>query len=131
MLEINKPFPMVSAVGIIKITIMKNILNKIFLNLGEDLEDFEDFNELSEVTWCVDKVGDGDIEYQRKPIWHDLRKNPKDLPKDSEMVVVCMEFDNETTDSEIGYYYINNWVCNSVLRRKRVIAWMDIPKFKD
>ena len=109
---------------------MKNIPNKIFLNLGDDLEDFDDFNELGEVTWCVDKVGDGDIEYQRKPIWHDLRKNPKDLPKDSEMVVVCMEFDNETTDSEIGYYYINNWVCNSVRRRKRVIAWMDIPKFK-
>ena len=109
---------------------MNNIPNEIFLNLGEDLEDFDDFNELGEVTWCVDKVGDGDIEYQRKPIWHDLRVNPKDLPKDSKIVVVCIEFDNETTDSEIGYYYINNWVCNSVRRRKRVLAWMEIPKFK-
>ena len=40
---------------------MKNIPNTIFLNLGEDLEDFEDFNELGEVTWCADKIGDGDI----------------------------------------------------------------------
>ncbi len=59
---------------------MKNIPNTIFLNLGEDLEDFEDFNELGEVTWCADKIGDGDIEYQRKPIWHHLMKNPYDLP---------------------------------------------------
>ena len=109
---------------------MKHIPNKIYLNIGCDPKEVKDFSELSEVTWCADKINDSDIEYQRKPIWHDLRKNPKDLPKDSEMVVVCMEFDNETTDSEIGYYYINNWVCNSVRRRKRVIAWMDIPKFK-
>ena len=67
---------------------MKNIPNTIFLNLGEDLEYFEDFNELGAVTWCVDKVGDGDIEYQRKPIWHDLKKNPNELPKESERVIV-------------------------------------------
>ena len=52
---------------------MKNIPNTIFLNLGEDLEDFEDFNELGEVTWCTYKVGDGDIDYQRKPIQHGLK----------------------------------------------------------
>ena len=109
---------------------MKHIPNKIFLNIGYEPEKGDDFNELGEVTWCVDKVGDGDIEYQRKPIWHDLRVNPKDLPKDSKIVVVCIEFDNETTDYEIGYYYINNWVCNSVRRMKRVLAWMEIPKFK-
>ena len=116
--------------NILNNNIMKNIPNIIFLNLGEDLEDFEDFNELGAVTWCADKIGDGDIEYQRKPIWHDLKKEPNDLPKESERVIVCVEFENGTTDSEIGYYYINNWVCNSVRRRKRVLAWMDVPKFK-
>ena len=62
---------------------MKHIPNKIFLNLGFKPEKGDDFNDLQEVTWCVDKVDDKDIEYQRKPIWHDLRKNPKDLQAES------------------------------------------------
>ena len=122
---------------------MKNIPNEIFLNLGENLEDFDDFNELGEVTWCVDKVGDGDIEYKRKPIWHDLKKNPKDLPKNYELVIVKAEYDKENycygigngyTMARYGFnqeeqksewtFYINNYF-------KEVLAWMDIPKFKD
>lgn len=59
---------------------MKHIPNKIYLNIGCDPKEVEDFNDLSEVTWCADKVGDGDIEYTIKPIWHDLRRNPDDLP---------------------------------------------------
>lgn len=109
---------------------LKNVPNNIFLNIGYEPEKGDDFNDLGEVTWCADKVNDNDIEYQRKPIWHDLKKKPNDLPKESEIVIVCVEFENGTTDSKIGYYYINNWVCNSVRRRKRVLAWMDIPKFK-
>ena len=60
---------------------MKHIPNKIYLNIGCDPKEVKDFNELSEVTWCADKINDSDIEYQRKPIWHDLRENPNDLPK--------------------------------------------------
>ena len=74
---------------------MKNIPNTIFLNLGEDLEDFEDFNELGEVTWCADKVGDGDIEYQRKPIWHYLKKNPNDLPKTENYILIVVKIKKE------------------------------------
>lgn len=46
---------------------MKNIPNKIYLNLGlqEDSADI-DFNELSEITWSQDKVDADDIEYVRK-----------------------------------------------------------------
>lgn len=46
---------------------MKNIPNKIYLNLGlqEDSTDI-DFNELSEITWSQDKVDADDIEYVRK-----------------------------------------------------------------
>ena len=51
---------------------MRNIPNKIYLNMGCDPKEVKDFSELSEVTWCVDKINDNDIEYQRKPIWHDL-----------------------------------------------------------
>lgn len=46
---------------------MKNIPNKIYLNLGlqEGSADI-DFDELSEVTWSKDKVDADDIEYVRK-----------------------------------------------------------------
>ena len=46
---------------------MKNIPNKIYLNLGlqEDSTDI-DFNELSEIIWSKDMVDADDIEYVRK-----------------------------------------------------------------
>ena len=109
---------------------MKNIPEEIHLVIGDDGEEYGDFNELGEVTWCADSIYDSDLIYQRKPIWHDLRKNPKDLPKDSEYVIACVEFYNGETASEIGCCYLNRWVLNSILSRKNVIAWMDIPKFK-
>lgn len=103
---------------------MKNIPNKIYLNLGEDLEDFEDFNELGEVTWCADKIGDGDIEYTRKPIWHDLRKNPNDLPNNDRMVLII-------TDGHVitSKYQIPTWIHEGKYVIN-VIAWMEIPEFK-
>ena len=110
---------------------MKNIPNKIYLNIGYDPEKGDDFNDLGEVTWCVDKVNDNDIEYQRKPIWHDLRKNPKDLPKLEDIIIVCKEFMGTEIIYEIECYYPRNWTREaSEQKRKRVLAWMEIPKFK-
>lgn len=119
---------------------MKNIPNTIFLNLGEDLEDFEDFNELGEVTWCADKVGDGDIEYQRKPIWHDLRKNPDDMPKDNkEVLVKYISYLGNNECNDVASYVFNQeeqcyeWrfrilmILGSCLK---ILAWMEIPEFK-
>ena len=40
---------------------MKNIPEKIYLQLGEDIG--EDFKEHHEVSWCVDKIYDTDLEY--------------------------------------------------------------------
>ena len=46
---------------------MKNIPKRIFLNLGEIKGlGIKDFNDL-EVTWCVDRIYDSDIEYVRVP----------------------------------------------------------------
>ena len=109
---------------------MKNIPNKIFLNLGEDLEDFEDFNELGEVTWCADKVNDNDIEYQRKPIWHDLRKNPDDLPKTNKDVLVMIRRAKYQEITVKACYDLSRWIYQN-WSNDVVLAWMDIPKFKD
>lgn len=40
----------------------KNTPNRIYLNVGEDI-DGADFNELAGVSWCTDKINPDDIEY--------------------------------------------------------------------
>ena len=103
---------------------MKHIPNKIYLNVGCDAREVKDFNELSEVTWCVDKINDSDIEYQRKPIWHDLRKNPNDLPDNDRLVLIITDGHVITSKYQIPtWIYEGKYVIN-------VLAWMDIPKFK-
>lgn len=49
---------------------MKNIPEKIYIQVGEDVEQDEDFKELDAeaVTWCADKVFHNDIEYIRKDL---------------------------------------------------------------
>ena len=47
---------------------MKNVPDRIFLNLGTDVEPDDDFSELAEndgVTWCAKLVWDTDVEYIR------------------------------------------------------------------
>jgi hypothetical protein len=45
---------------------MKNIPQKIYLQVDPENEHPEDFNKLHEVTWCEDKINDTDIEYHLK-----------------------------------------------------------------
>ncbi len=47
---------------------MKNVPDRIYLNLGTDVEPDDDFSELAEndgVSWCATRVWDTDIEYIR------------------------------------------------------------------
>jgi hypothetical protein len=48
-------------------TIITNVPNKIYLNLGEmcGLDGCIDFNDLTGVTWCGEMIDDTDIEYIR------------------------------------------------------------------
>lgn len=107
---------------------MKHIPNKIYLNIGCDPKEVKDFNELSEVTWCADKINDSDIEYYRKPIWHDLRENPDDLPNNNSIVIV-MVTDDCTKNITKARYTRFAWIVDDLCRNK-VIEWMDIPPFK-
>lgn len=48
---------------------MKNIPQKIYLQIGEDVsikENDSDFNDLAGVSWCADKINKTDIEYVLK-----------------------------------------------------------------
>lgn len=42
---------------------MKNIPNKIYLQINPEREDITDFKELREVTWCKDRINENDLEY--------------------------------------------------------------------
>lgn len=135
---------------------MKNIPEEIHLVIGDDGLEYDDFNELGEVTWCADSIYDSDLIYQRKPIWHDLRKNPKDLPckypeytrqikseyynplENSTLLVDKFIVDNvaviyEGEEKKIHfdgmiYNRYNNfgWEWYSKKQKKTVIAWMYI-----
>lgn len=76
--------------------------------------------------------------------WHDLRKNPNDLPpmddeinyKASEYVLLNVEGYLHSPLAEsystIGFYDNGDWlVVNGDIIEERVIAWMPIPKFNN
>lgn len=42
---------------------MKNIPNKIYLQIGSDTPKDVDFKDLDEVTWCSERISENDIEY--------------------------------------------------------------------
>lgn len=77
------------------------------------------------------------------PQWHDLRKNPDDLPTKEDITIRCVLSNGnevicktdwyEPAEDEIGYgkiiiqFYCNDdWIDTS-----DVIAWCEIPKFEE
>lgn len=62
---------------------MKNLPERIYLNLGDGCFDDADFRDLSEVTWSEEKVNDTDVEYVRKSQWINVDER---LPEDETMV---------------------------------------------
>lgn len=67
-------------------------------------------------------------------IWHDLRKNPNDLPK-NQNEVLCLLWEDSYY---IGYYSINSkmWCFNEFSlsedeNEDEVTAWCELPKFEE
>jgi hypothetical protein len=79
-----------------------------------------------------------------KPQWHDLRKDPNDLPKPNVTVLICLQFE-KWTSSYIAYYRpaSDKWqmynicegqrdpIMDDYIERDEVIAWCEIPKFEE
>lgn len=71
---------------------MKNIPQKIYLQIGEGCPDDVCFDELSDVTWWDEKIFDNDIEYVHGGAWHDAESD--DLPPyDKEVIVLRRDGD--------------------------------------
>lgn len=66
-----------------------------------------------------------------RPKWHDLRKDPNDLPKNRHNVWITYinaYYQKETTEASFRYKY---WVINGHRTECDVIAWCEIPKLED
>ena len=78
------------------------------------------------------------LEQQNKYRWHDLRKDPNDLPNDDSIeYVVCVEYRNGKRECTICCLdmggdmmllpTLGNWIGNSY----HIIAWREIEPFED
>lgn len=65
-----------------------------------------------------------------KPKWHDLRKDPNDLPEECQNVL-CLCNDIGYKYCCTGHLIYKTWFSNIVSKRLRVIAWCEIPKFEE
>lgn len=64
-------------------------------------------------------------------VWHDLRKNPNDLPDYSKSVIVAYKNSLGSLFIDQGYLgVLNTWNVYS-LSPYEVIAWCEIPKFEE
>ena len=73
----------------------------------------------------------------RQEMWHDLRKNHNDLPlmikNDERMVSDSVWIYIENWGTEVGHYdyHKNAWIVRCRIVNLNVLAWVDIPTFKE
>ena len=106
---------------------MKNLPERIYLNIGDEVPADVDFRELSEVTWSEEKMSDNDIAFTRKLQWISVED---ELPSNDDKVFViihgayvCGWYDHKYDLWEIfgmGSY-----------NRKDASYWMPIPPIHD
>ena len=68
-----------------------------------------------------------------RPKWHDLRKDPNDLPKDNDEKLCFYEKGKVVARYDSGYScwetYLNNF--ETVIPSSVIIAWCELPQFTD
>ena len=77
---------------------------------------------------------DGAAEAMQKDKWHDLRKDPEDLPPEDESVFIAQEYDKYSPDDEIpmiAWYIGGRWMSINEGHEQaidwKVYAWHKIP----
>lgn len=76
------------------------------------------------------------MEKEKKYRWHDLRKNPDDLPEDFHIVLICLkgyEGDFHGINIAIHNKFTHSWGATNKLSYKddEVIAWREIEPFEE
>lgn len=102
---------------------MKNLPERIYLNIGDEVPADVDFRELSEVTWSEEKMSDNDIAFTRKLQWISVAE---ELPSNDHDVVASDE-----NGLHIASYFNGEWYsCDDEFTRNPQI-WMPIPSLPD
>ena len=74
------------------------------------------------------------LEECNKYRWHDLKKNPDDLPNKCEMYIVCIEHSTKEKEVGVGYYKnmheYKGWIA-LIPNDGNVIAWKEIEPFEE
>ena len=107
---------------------MKNLPERIYLNIGDEVPSDSDFRELSEVTWSEERVFDNDIAFTRKPQWKSVEEQ---LPSNDDNVLVYVsstEF--HIGDYEVAYYDGEDWYTSDG-EHIRPTLFMYIPSLPD
>lgn len=98
--------------------------------------EFDVYDERFSDALKASKVAIKALEQQNKYRWHDLRKDPNDLPNDDSIeFIVCVEYRNGKRECTVGCLDIGgdmmllptlgNWIGNSY----HIIAWREIEPF--
>lgn len=66
-----------------------------------------------------------------KPKWHDLRKNPNDLPKEDCEVFAITETDGSLYKGLEDYYLDKTDTFDGWGTCQKVIAWCEIPQYEE
>lgn len=72
------------------------------------------------------------MDKEEKYAWHDLRRNPEDLPEEKEMVLVCYKFWDSHNSHKVAWFHRSQYdTCfypdgNSRIDMSMVIAWLSI-----
>ena len=91
---------------------IKNIPNKIYLQVGDNVGwdvDFKELEDTGEVTWCSDKIENWDIEYIRASEFEHLvnqeveRRIAERMPSEEEIETqAIIKMQRDTKDGRIG-----------------------------
>ena len=70
-----------------------------------------------------------------RPQWHDLRKDPNDLPKEDIYLVIRLNDENTCYKYCTGFWEKDEKVFHTLfcdkVDTKDIIAWCEIPQFKE
>lgn len=104
---------------------MKNLPERIYLNLGDGCFDDADFRDLSEVTWSEEKVNDTDVEYVRKSQWISVDER---LPEPDRLVLAHFSDVEPNLCYATAYYRKGVWnVPDDWYYDCKIDCWMPIP----
>lgn len=66
-----------------------------------------------------------------KTQWHDLRKDPNDLPKDRHNVWIIYLNGYYQEEKSVASYRHKFWVMNGLKTECEVLAWCELPQFEE